>query len=343
MKWSGAGIVLACTALLVSGLGAEVGLRVIDPAPSSNVVPDEVLGCSRKPNAHFTHAGGDGGGAISFSTDVSGLILRSGGDPFRSGATLRVMMLGDSVLAGLGVPTERNVSYLVQRNLEARLPKDVAVLNLGASGYEPLRYLLSFRIWRQRFPVRRLARRSRLVTGSYQVLRDAGGWALAAYDGASGAPPCPSSNLRVQQFWRREGDSVLFNPFAIFKRDLTREDQAVVEDIVNHLRILRDEAEDSGSRFVLVIVPHAFQVTGQSPTARAFFCVPDGFVLNDRPQRLVGGFCRERRTACLDLLPGWRESDVPLSFAGDPHLDERGHTAVARVLTDLIMRTLGAD
>ena len=93
---------------------------------------------------------------------------------------------------------------------------------------------------------------------------------------------------------------------------------------------LREAVEEDAARFVLVVVPLAYQLEAGYP----YF-----------PQKLFERFCREERILCMDLLPALRRRSTSdfQSSANDWgyddvwHLSQEGHEVMAHELATFLM------
>ena len=158
---------------------------------------------------------------------------------------------------------------------------------------------------------------------------------------------CPyADERRVRQFHLRDFETAATNPFAIWKTELSDDDEAVVEDVLRMIRLWQREVLSSGAIPLLVVLPFPMQIAGASPTWREWYCVDQDLVISDRPQQILAEFCTENGLECLDLLPLWREfhsrpiwksPDQMLSGCCDSHWNDRGHFLAA----EAIARKLG--
>src|SRR5574341_1446821 len=149
----GQGLLLAGGSLLVTALLLDVALRLTDPPPVYRpelYTNHEALGYFFSPNQRYESNSPDDEFKAVFYTDADGLIIRDGSNEPRPDAT-RILFLGDSILRGIEVAADENLSVLAARQLEAALGRDVQPINLGVSGYSPTHYLIAYRTFRQRF------------------------------------------------------------------------------------------------------------------------------------------------------------------------------------------------
>ena len=130
---------------LVLGTGLLEGLcrwRLGDGATSA-IVPDNVLGYRRAPNAKFVEVG-ENPHPVVVATNRSGWRGpdRSADKP---AGTVRVALVGDSYVESTAVEQDRAFGALAEKKLAQALGRPVEVANFGVSGYSPAQYLLVLR------------------------------------------------------------------------------------------------------------------------------------------------------------------------------------------------------
>jgi len=126
-------------------LGAsEVALRVLGYEPIYSVYShpeifwrrDDLLGWSHEPNSEGVYVG-PRPWPVEFEAPVriNSLGLRGPEVPERSARAYRVMLLGDSMVAGFEVPWERSFPALLEAQLNAEFEFPVEIINAGVRGY----------------------------------------------------------------------------------------------------------------------------------------------------------------------------------------------------------------
>jgi HEAT repeat protein/lysophospholipase L1-like esterase len=97
------------------------------------------------------------------------------------------------------------------------------------------------------------------------------------------------------------------------------------EHFFSEVRALRDEVQADGARFALMVFPYRFQVLPQAPPPAA--------------QEAIGAFCRRENIPFLDLLPDMRDLGAA-GFIDHNHLSVPGALRVSDVLLsrDLLTR-----
>lgn len=132
-------------ALVVALAGAEGAVRVLDVPPSPlaplhvpsyRLLPDPILRYGYRPNLRADHAAYD---AMHRGLATNALGFRDGPiAPHKPPGTLRILALGDSTTAGLGIPELANTwPKLLERRIRGATGRRVEVLNLGVGGYDP--------------------------------------------------------------------------------------------------------------------------------------------------------------------------------------------------------------
>lgn len=145
-------IKLATTVLTVVALSlgvslalAEVLVRLVAPQQLIQIRPDlwqpaDTIGWVRRPNASVEINTGER--PVHVYTDAEGFRVGRDGRPE---ADVQVLLIGDSFIEALQVEHEATAAYLLERELERRLAKPVAVRNAGVSGWGPNHYRLRTR------------------------------------------------------------------------------------------------------------------------------------------------------------------------------------------------------
>ncbi len=128
--------------IVVSLVVAEIGITLVNPQrevmPSDMVSIDPDLGFRMVANYRGVMAMND----AAVETNSWGLRDREFGP--RSADTLRIYVLGDSMVFGFGVRAEDTFPRLLETTLRDRLHRDVEVVNGGVPGYGTLQELEFF-------------------------------------------------------------------------------------------------------------------------------------------------------------------------------------------------------
>jgi len=108
------------------------------------------------------------------------------------------------------------------------------------------------------------------------------------------------------------------------------------------LREFRRTARESGARLYVMMIPDMYQTwpSYYATTARRYGYDPQAYDLT-RPNRKLRSICDALEIACLDLLPGMRESmddGHRLYYRRDRHWTPEGHRLAARALRDDLER-----
>lgn len=273
-------------------------------------------------------------------------------------STFNVMVLGDSVAYGVGVPFEDAFPQRLE-DLFARQYDDAAVLNSAVSGYTPYNQLHQYVSRDLDVPVDLV-----IVAFTMNDIVDPELHWNYTEDAILNIPPEAYPNLRYHEEHvvpilearrreREQGSTELgrlvrsaTNVTNIIDQEasytvvdgrrwptyVTGEDTISIETLTDYdspewewLRgmydRLADEVASGGARLVIVTLPLAYQMDAGYPFL---------------PQRLFARYCQERSLLCLDLLPAFRERGGETLFLGEQlgyidiwHLSDRGHTVVA--------------
>ena len=277
-------------------------------------------------------------------------------------STFNVMVLGDSVAYGVGVPFEDAFPQRLE-DLLASQYDDVAVLNSAVSGYTPYNQLQQYVSRDRDIPVDVV-----IVAFAMNDIVDPELHWNYTEDAIENIPIEAYPNLRYHEEQvvpilkarreeREQGGTELgrlvrsvVNVTNITDQDasyvvvdgrrwptyITGEDTISIEVLTDYdspewvwLRgmydRLADEAAKDGAQLVIVFLPLAYQMDAEYPFL---------------PQSQFARYCEERSLMCLDLLPAFRERGGEALFIGERlgyidiwHLSERGHDVVAAELS----------
>ena len=130
-------IILVLSSTLISLIMVEVAIRVLDPFGISyfeyatryhlDKVPDPVLVFKHAPGLQKTYGG--------FRVVTNDLGLRDRNLEKKQDGELRILLLGDSVTFGSGVPIEATFGRKLESMLAAKLGRPVRTVNTGVGGY----------------------------------------------------------------------------------------------------------------------------------------------------------------------------------------------------------------
>jgi hypothetical protein len=145
---------LRLASLAVACVAAELGLRLAGYEALHDVYSmpelfwqhDARLGWSMEPGAHGRYRG-PRPFPIEFdkAIEINSLGLRGPELPAREPGELRVILLGDSFVAGFEVEQSETFAVLMERQLRGRMRRPVRVINAGVRGYGTDQSLLWFR------------------------------------------------------------------------------------------------------------------------------------------------------------------------------------------------------
>jgi hypothetical protein len=145
---------LAIAAFVLACSVAELGLRVAGYVPLYDVYSkpelfwkhDELLGWSLEPGARGRYRG-PRPFPIEFDSEIeiNSLGLRGPEIPPPEPGELRVLVLGDSFVAGFEVESEQTFVAILEHRLRQRFPRPVRVINAAVRGYGTDQSLLWYR------------------------------------------------------------------------------------------------------------------------------------------------------------------------------------------------------
>ncbi len=331
----------------VALLALELGLRLTRDSPNEEV-PLHVTcgGCPYLYELNPDHP------------DVRDRDMRAEHSAERLWSTFNVMVLGDSVAYGVGVPYE----YAFPQQLEDMLASqydDVTVLNSAVSGYTPYNQLQQYVSRDREIPVDLVV----VAFAMNDIVDPELHWNYTE-DAIESIPPEAYPNLRYHEEHvapilearrkeREQGSTELgrlvrsaMNVTNITDQEasytvvdgrrwptyVTGEDNISIETLTDYdspewawLRgmydRLADEVASDGARLLIAVLPLAYQMDAEYPFL---------------PQSLFDRYCEERSLPCLDLLPAFRERGGDALFLGERlgyvdiwHLSDRGHDVVA--------------
>lgn len=282
-------------------------------------------------------------------------------------STFNVMVLGDSVAYGVGVPFGAAFPRRLEGLLAAQYD-DVAVLNFAVSGYTPYNQLHQYASRDREIPVDLVV----VAFAMNDIVDPELHWNYTE-DAIENIPREAYPNIRyhdehvvpileARRNDREQGGTELgrlvrsaINVKNITDQEasytvvdgrrwptyVTGEDTMSIEVLTDYdspewvwLRgmydWLADEVASDGARLVIVVLPLAYQMDAEYPFLS---------------QGLFARYCEERSLLCLDLLPAFRERGGEALFLGERlgyidiwHLSERGHDVVAAELSAFLER-----
>ena len=283
---------------------------------------------------------------------------REGRSAERLRSTFNIMVLGDSVAYGVGLPFEEAFPQRLEDLLAAQYGH-VSVLNSAVSGYTPYNQIQQYVSRDRDVPVDLV-----IVAFAMNDIVDPELHWNYTEDAIENIPPEAYPNLRyheehvapILESRRRERDQgstelgrlvrSAIDVTNISDQDasytvvdgrrwptyVTGEDTISIEALTDYdspewvwLRNmydrLADEVASDGAQLVIIILPLAYQMDAGYPFL---------------PQSLFDRYCEERSLLCLDLLPAFRERGGEALFLGEQlgyidiwHLSDRGHDVVA--------------
>ncbi len=350
-------LLLAILGVGVALLILEIGLRLTRDSPSSEVPLHVTCGdCPYLYELNPDHP------------DVREREGRQDHSSERLQSTINIMVLGDSVAYGVGVPFEAAFPQRLEALLAKPEYRDVAVLNAAVSGYTPYNQLQQYVSRDREIPVDLVV----VAFAMNDIVDPELHWNYTE-DAIENIPPEAYPNLPYHEEHvvpildarrkeREPGSTELgrlvrsaINVTNITDHDasytvvdgrrwptyITGEDTISIEVLTDYdssewvwLRgmydRLADEVASDGARLVIVVLPLAYQMDAEYPFL---------------PQNQFARYCEERSLMCLDLLPAFRARGGESLFLGERlgyidiwHLSERGHDVVAAEFSAFLER-----
>lgn len=282
----------------------------------------------------------------------------------RQPGEIRILYIGDSFVEAKQVPEEERFAERTEKLLEKKLGRPVIVRALGVGGAEPARELLFYRRLGRSFDpdivVQVLFPENDLLgmTGSYSFVRDVTG-ELSVENVWVDAPPSCSwkcqllrrSELAIQAYRLlrrlREMPSAdpLLGDFGMYtergQRKWERERRFEVTSAF--VDALRDEVERDGARFLVLLMPGAFEIHApwQEEIRQKYIETASTEWRSSGLMDMFEESLRSKRIDLLDLRPLFLSAatDHPdgfLYYPLDPHLQPEGHRITASAVADYL-------
>ena len=296
----------AVTAAVVGGL--EAACRLLEPHPAAERHRTEAWK-PEAPGEHFYTMATDNLGWPpwqEFNRDG----LRDRRHTVRKPDDVRrLVFLGDSVTAGIGLAPEEAYPRLLDARFQAAgVPLEV--LNVALWGWSTRQ---------ERIAYRRIARKYRPDEVVLAVcLND-----IQELEHQLSRPPALLVALH-------ERSALVRRVVGAQRREVKDVEELVLgrrgfEHFFSEVRALRDEVSADGARFAVIVFPYRFQVEPKAPPPAA--------------QQKIAALCRDERIPMLDLLPVLAPAG-PEAFIDHNHLSADGSRRVADALLagDLITR-----
>jgi hypothetical protein len=375
------GLLVSVATLVVLAFLAEGALRTFGIGDDAIAGPHPWTGWVHLPNLRAELKSEDPADPrrIRFETNSLGLrdVERSVAKP---PGTWRVLLLGDSFVAGAQVPVDSTVSRVSERLLAAALARPVEVWNCGVSGYSTAQQLLYLRHVARDFDpdvvvlgffagndvadqVAPLATSLRnrpffypsgdsLALNRGQLRADAGivGW-LRRHSRLFGWTTTQLRAVRIrmheQRATRAGADGIppalmvyAENPDSSWSEAWALTERLIVE--------VRDQALDMGAGFLLLGIPSGAQVHAEARTNRPGWerwGELSGLSL-ETPERRITALTDGCAIEYLPLLPAFRaeaeRTRAPLHIHWSLHWNARGHALAGEVLARRLAESAGA-
>jgi len=305
-------------------------------------------------------------GPVEFVTNRRGFRNREETPRVKPAGRRRLIIVGDSFVAGYRTDQERTVGRMLERELRERLGWPVDVLVAGAGypraahdwlarhglGFDPDLVVLGLTLGND--PAQSwLARHHLEVPCLENLLLPDDAYRRRYVD------LLPVKLDRTFQSWRsyRRARRLLATdvisswffdyPTRVHLLDpghalglfYSRRSLPLVEQafgaLIEDLAAVRDECAQRQVPLLVVTIPQRFQTTAREwrATAFAYGLAPQAFDVGRPNRRLLAG-CAARQLSCLDLLPGFRAALAGPLYQplGDMHWNDAGHALAAHLL-----------
>jgi hypothetical protein len=312
-------------------------------------------------------------GPVEFVTNRHGFRNRDHTPRRKPAGRRRLLIVGDSFVAGYRTDQERTVGRVLERRLRERTdPETLEVLVAGAG------HPAAARKWLSRHGLRfepdlvilgltlgnDLAQSSLARRGLPVALLESLYLIEESYPRryVDLAPVKLDRTLRSWRVYRRarrllEVEVIsswfldyptrvhLFDPGHALGLFFSRRSHPLVDrafaDITDELAEIRRECAVRQVPLLVMIIPQRFQITAREWRATVFRYGLDSeaFDVTLPNRRLMAG-CADRQVPCLDLLPGFRAEGAQTLYQplGDMHWNDGGHALAARLLAEEIER-----
>jgi len=321
---------------------AEVAVRWLNPQeeimPRGVMVADPVLDVAMRPN----YRGAMSKKAIPLITNSWGFRDREYQPP--SNGSLRLYVLGDSMVFGYGVPIERTFPRMLEGMLQQRLGRTVEVVNGGVPGYGTLQEL-------QLFEHTVATIKPQVVVVAVAVLNDIADNIKFSARGRGGRGGVAQLLIRARAWLRQRSQLYL-----LIHRRLTAPTGADIMQIhavtpaAQTQRGLRltaaalaqfaTTAQSQHAAFAVVIIPAHKQVSPAlwAESLQRYRLSSDAYD-PDEPDENLANAVRRDGVALLDLRPTlrahWQE---PIYWDGDgEHWEVQGHALVAEAIGEFLL------
>lgn len=320
--------------------------------------------------------------------EVNGSIERSNSQGFRDKERVlekpdtytRVLAVGDSFTWGAGVSYDQAFVTLLERQLQAQLPR-VELINQGVPGWEPpqelhllqhhgihfqpdlvvLNFFVGNDIVRRRGAERE---QSLVVAGQSYYVHENGNWVhdnlgperWFLYHNINYLFRVGMLSLRpvLQAKSRRHEYSPLNRPRQEYLQEMDERSDIYLREyppsVKSHwdqtwstLQELKEFLLVQHVRLLIVLIPDQIQLDGdlREELLEQVQFSPSRYDF-EKPQTLLIRWCRENRVSCFDLLPAFKKHPEPSSLylKNDLHWSATGHALAAEVVFPVVKNQL---
>lgn len=296
---------------------------------------------------------------------------------FADKQALRILVLGDSFVFGLGVQRSETFQAVLERRLSKRLGQAVEVINAGVPGYgtcherlvledllpklQPDLVLLCFYagndlvdnlhcmemgVASERIVdgVFMSAKRYHVKTDELERQRRQGWKRLLLWSYAYNLLEMKLEGLMVQTGARPQPQTLYKSVYKFHRRDGSDEEQRVIAHTREQLEQMKRLCDEKSVKFAVAILPAQLQVYDElfAQQLAGFKVKAEEYVI-DRPNQLIAATAADLGLPVTDLYrPFHDRRETGLYYQTDGHWTNRGHIVAGQALEQFLLPILDA-
>jgi len=321
MRWK---IILLMSSIVFSLIISEIAIRVFDPLGISyfeestmyqlDLQPDPVFGFKHTPGLKRSYQG--------VEVSINELGLRDRKLEKKSEGELRILLLGDSVAFGWGVPAEATFGRKLENILTFRLQRPVKVFNAGVCGYNTTQEYASLKTYADVIEpdvviLLYLSNDTQTNDGPFDP------WSARSLKGKSALD---AMTILLRRSWLYRLVTLLKYSYATGPAVLDKDARGVKESI-HALTSIAALCRERGVGFFTFF----YHPRGESRRMAS--------VTNELLSEILSVGYENRFDVC-DTGPWWSNVDMRsvTNSVVDPHPNERGHEMLASGMADYLLR-----
>jgi lysophospholipase L1-like esterase len=343
--------VLAASAasLAVALAAGELAVRKLDLIDRLNGFPRTLFVKSTDPDLSYTMAPNLDVQVRRFAVQTNSLGMREREvEPEATPGVVRILVLGDSVAFGEGLPAEEALPARLGAQLAASTARSIEVLNGGVEGYNSTQELALLRklepvlepdVVIVVFSLNDWDTAPRIDSRGVLTREPDPGRAPGLLDRSELVPVLRAARAQALFEWRRltagnaspgSAGTGGFTPLDVYLSRLRKQFWANPsgEGLAGLERAFSGFAGDARQhdfRLLVAIVPDGDQIGRTEPDLR--------------PQEQVRALCERYKIACIDLYPDFRDSAQPALYFDIMHPNETGHEIMAHALAEYLVQS----